>query len=83
MSSVANMSNKQAVLFIISMTSSFAIFLSMLIAGLILVIPGKEVELLPIILISVGGGLLFVTIFFLALASLSSNYMKRKEQKNN
>lgn len=83
MSSIANMSNKQAVLFIISMTSSFAIFLSMLIAGLILVIPGKEVELLPIILISVGGGLLFVTIFFLALASLSSNYMKRKEQKNN
>ena len=82
MSRVANMSKKESVIFIVSLTTTFIIFLSMLIAGLILIVPHKPITSLSIVLVSVGGGLLFVTIFFLALAALSSNYMKRKEQKS-
>ena len=77
------MNSKESKIFIITLTITFVVFLSMLITGLILIVPNQKISTVSIVLVSVGGGLLFVTIFFLALASLSSNYMKRKEQKNN
>ena len=82
MSRIANMSNKEAKWFILSFTFVFVLFLSILVWGLILVIPGEEIPTLSLVLILVGGIFLFITIIFLALASLSSNYMKRKEKAN-
>ena len=82
MSRVANMSKQQSVKFIISLTMSFIVFLVMLCWGLILAVPHEPISTLSLTLIIVGGSFLFITIFFLALAALSSNYMKRKEKNN-
>ena len=84
MSFIANLGKKASVIYLIVTTILFLLSLTSLIAGLIFLYPEASVEevyngKLYIILGSVG---LFLVVLFLSLASLASNYMKSKNEKN-
>ena len=84
MSFIANLGKKASVIYLIVTTILFFLSLTSLIAGLIFLYPKASVEevyngKLYIILGSVG---LFLVVLFLSLASLASNYMKSKNEKN-
>ena len=80
------MSKKEAVFFLIIMTISFMLALSILVSGLIIINPHIERDFfIGKILIIVGAIYLFLTVLILAFTTISSNYLKstKKEQSTN
>ncbi len=83
MRKIASMSKKSSAIYLALLSLLFLLALGLLITGLILLNPKDEaITTLSIVLTSIGGFGLLVSVFGVALTAIASNYVRRSDEKS-